>query len=76
MLLIDIGALAKPAGGKRYGDTLYRQRLHMTERTSTYTFLTNSLPDKAGVDPFSLLIDRVPDDSTKSVSLNPPGNTR
>jgi ABC-2 type transport system permease protein len=66
---IDIGAFAKPAKDKKYGDTLYRERVHMTQRNSTYTFTTASLPEKAGIDPFSLLIDRVPDDNVKDVSL-------
>jgi ABC-2 type transport system permease protein len=66
---IDIGAFAKPAKGKKYGDTLYREREHITQTASTFTFVTNSLPEKAGIDPFALLIDRVPDDNTKTVSL-------
>jgi aminopeptidase N len=66
---IDIGAFAKPAKGKKYGDTLYRDRIHMTLNNSTYTFTTASLPDKAGIDPFALLIDRIPDDNMKSVTL-------
>ncbi|HLW54488.1 MAG TPA: M1 family aminopeptidase [Candidatus Angelobacter sp.] len=67
---IDIGAFAKPAKGNQYGDTLYRQRVHMTQKKSTYTFTTASLPEKAGIDPFALLIDRVPDDNMKDVSLS------
>ncbi|HET9184037.1 MAG TPA: M1 family aminopeptidase [Candidatus Angelobacter sp.] len=66
---IDIGAFAKPAKGRKYGDTLYRQRIHLTQKDATFTFVTDSLPEKAGIDPFSLLIDRVPADNTKSVSL-------
>jgi len=66
---IDIGAFAKPAKGKKYGDTLYREREHITQNSSTFTFVTNSLPEKAGIDPFALLIDRVPNDNTKTVSL-------
>jgi hypothetical protein len=66
---IDIGAFAKPAKGKQYGDTLSRQRVHIAQKNSTYTFVTESLPEKAGVDPFALLIDRVPDDNTKPVTL-------
>jgi aminopeptidase N len=67
---IDIGAFAKPAKGKQYGDTLYRERVHMTKKNSTYTFVTASVPEKAGIDPFSLLIDRVPDDNMKNVNLS------
>jgi ABC-2 type transport system permease protein len=58
---IDIGSFAKPAKGKKYGDTLYRERVHMTKSSGTYTFTTNAVPDKAGIDPFALLIDRVPE---------------
>jgi hypothetical protein len=28
-----------------------------------------ALPDQAGIDPFLLLIDRIPDDNTKKVTL-------
>jgi ABC-2 type transport system permease protein len=66
---IDIGAFAKPESGKKYGDTLYRERMHITQRNSTFTFTTAQLPEKAGVDPFALLIDRIPDDNVKNVTL-------
>jgi ABC-2 type transport system permease protein len=66
---IDIGAFAKPASGRKYGDTLYRQRTHMTQRDSRFTFTTAQLPEKAGIDPFALLIDRIPDDNLKNVTL-------
>ena len=66
---IDIGAFAKPGKDKKYGDTLYRERVHITQKNSTFTFTTPSLPEKAGIDLFALLIDRVPDDNTKSVTL-------
>jgi hypothetical protein len=70
----DIGAFAKPANGRKYGDTLYRQRVHITEHDSTFTFTTTELPEKAGIDPFALLIDRVPDDNVKNPSLQPRSN--
>jgi ABC-type transport system involved in multi-copper enzyme maturation permease subunit len=66
---IDIGAFAKPAKGRRYGKTLYRDRVHVVNDKSTYTFMTTELPDEAGVDPFLLLIDRVPGDNMKKVTL-------
>jgi phage-related holin len=66
---IDIGAFAKPASGKKYGDTLYRERMHIAQRNSTFTFTTAQLPEKAGIDPFALLIDRIPDDNVKNVTL-------
>jgi ABC-2 type transport system permease protein len=66
---IDIGAFAKPEKGRKYGKTLYRDRVHIASNKSSYTFTTAELPDEAGVDPFLLLIDRVPEDNTKKVTL-------
>jgi aminopeptidase N len=65
---IDIGAFAKPEKGRKYGRTLYRERLHLARTRSTHTFTVDQLPDKAGVDPFLLLVDRIPDDNMMSVS--------
>jgi len=77
---IDIGAFAKPDKGKKYGKTLYRERVHMTGTKSERTFTVDELPEKAGVDPFLLLIDRIPDDNTKKVTLQgaaaPQGNQK
>jgi hypothetical protein len=39
----------------------------MTGTHGTYTFVTDRMPDKAGIDPLLLLIDRVPDDNLKAV---------
>jgi ABC-2 type transport system permease protein len=66
---IDIGAFAAPGNGEQYGATLYRQRMHITQRDSLFTFTTSQLPAKAGIDPFSLLIDRIPDDNVMNVTL-------
>jgi ABC-type transport system involved in multi-copper enzyme maturation permease subunit len=66
---IDIGAFAKPEKGHKYGRTLYRDRVHMAQTHATYTFTSSEMPDQAGVDPFLLLIDRIPDDNTKKVTL-------
>ena len=65
---IDIGAFAKPEKGRKYGRTLYRERLHLAGTRSQHTFTVDELPDKAGVDPFLLLVDRIPDDNMRSVS--------
>jgi hypothetical protein len=65
---IDIGAFAKPEKGKKYGRTLYRERLHLTEARSTHTFTVSEFPDQAGVDPFLLLVDRIPEDNMKTLT--------
>jgi hypothetical protein len=66
---VDVGAFAKPEKDRKYGKTLHRELVHVTQARSTYTFVTDQLPEKAGIDPFLLLIDRVPDDNTKTVTL-------
>ena len=50
---IEIGAFAKPAKDQRYGNALHRERIQM----------------KTGIDPFRLLIDRVPEDNLKKVTI-------
>ena len=64
---IEVGALAAPENGKRYGKVLARQLVHMTGKNGTYTFVSDSMPDKAGIDPLLLLVDRLPDDNMKKV---------
>jgi ABC-2 type transport system permease protein len=64
---IDIGAFAKPEGDKKYGKTLYRQRIKVNQKDNTYTFITDEKPHKAGIDPFALLTDREPKDNVKEV---------
>ncbi len=65
---IEVGAFAKPAKGLRYGKTLHRERLRMNQKRAKFTFVTNELPEQAGVDPFHLLVDRVPGDNLKKVT--------
>lgn len=65
---VDIGAFAAPKDGKRYGETLYRERVKLQAGQRRFQFVTKELPEKAGIDPFRLLIDRVPSDNLKKVS--------
>jgi len=66
---IEIGAFAKPAKDQRYGKVLYRERIQMKTGKGQYKFLVDEEPDKAGIDPFRMLIDRVPGDNMKKVSI-------
>ncbi len=65
---IEIGAFAKPEPGRKYGRTLYRERMRMAGTRSTHTFTVDKMPEKAEVDPFLLLVDRVPEDNAITVS--------
>ncbi len=63
---IDIGALSKaPTNG--VAKVLYRERVKITQKKNSYTFIVNELPEEAGIDPIYLLIDRVPSDNLKRV---------
>jgi hypothetical protein len=39
----------------------------MTGTHGSYTFVCKVMPDKAGIDPLLLLVDRIPDDNLKAV---------
>lgn len=64
---MEIGAFAKPEGDKKFGKTLYRKRVKISQKDNTFTFTVDEKPEKAGIDPFSLLIDREPKDNTKKL---------
>jgi hypothetical protein len=66
---IEIGAFAKPETGRKYGKTLYRERVFLTEPKREFTFTVDAEPEKAGIDPFHLLVDRMPEDNVKKVKL-------
>jgi ABC-type transport system involved in multi-copper enzyme maturation permease subunit len=66
---IEIGAFAAPPKGKKEGNLLYREKVHVTAAKGIYRFTVNQPPDKAGIDPLLLMIDRVPDDNLKSVTV-------
>ena len=62
---IEIGAFAKAEKDKKYGKTLYRERVRIDQPNSTFTFVVDEKPDKAGIDPFRLLVDRNPEDNLR-----------
>ena len=62
---LDIGAFAKPEGDKRFGKTLFRESKKIDSEETTFEFVVDELPEKVGVDPFALLIDRMPADNMK-----------
>ncbi len=64
---IEIGAFAKPPSGKKYGKSLHRERVKISRKDNTFTFIVAEKPHNAGVDPFSLLVDRNPEDNLKEL---------
>jgi len=67
---IEIGAFAPPPKGNKFGKVLYRDKVHMTKPSGTYTFTVSERPDKAGIDPLLLMVDRIPDDNLKDVAVD------
>jgi aminopeptidase N len=65
--MLEIGAFAAPDVGREYGATLARERRLLKSGLNTISFQTSQKPDTAGIDPFLLLIDRVPSDNTRRV---------
>lgn len=65
--VIEIGAFARPASGKTYGKTLYRQQVKITQPQQVFTFVLDEKPYEVGIDPFALLIDRNPEDNLKKI---------
>ncbi|MEP7266739.1 MAG: M1 family aminopeptidase, partial [Saprospiraceae bacterium] len=62
---IEIGAFAKPDKNKKYGKLLYREKVKVNQANNKFTFMVSEKPEKAGVDPFSLLVDLGPEDNMK-----------
>ena len=66
---VEIGAFAKPESGKRYGKLLHRERKQLTAGKHELEFVTDEIPYQAGIDPRNMLIDRVPSDNLKTVTI-------
>jgi ABC-2 type transport system permease protein len=64
---IDVGVLV--AGPKKKSDdrVLLLEKRRITQPKTTWEFVVNEKPSKAGIDPLNKLIDRNPEDNTKNV---------
>lgn len=67
---VEIGAFAKPESGTEYGKTLHRERVRISDSSTTHSFVVDEVPALVGVDPFLMLIDRTPDDNMKEPTMN------
>ncbi|SOD82624.1 ABC transporter permease/M1 family aminopeptidase [Spirosoma fluviale] len=64
---IWIGVYAPKAKGSTVDKLLYYQRHHITKPKQSITVRVNQQPDRAGIDPLNLLIDRHPRDNIKTI---------
>lgn len=65
---IAIGVFAQGEGGKD-GKPLYLEKRTLPEGDSTVTVTVDGRPAMAGIDPYNELIDKVPDDNRKPVTV-------
>ncbi|MGY6560988.1 MAG: M1 family aminopeptidase [Luteibaculaceae bacterium] len=66
---IDVGVFAKSNHSNNLGEPLLYKRLKLTQKENTFTFRVNQEPHEVGIDPYNYLIDRLPKDNVKRVSL-------
>ncbi|GAB3780539.1 ABC transporter permease/M1 family aminopeptidase [Dyella agri] len=66
---IEIGVFAASPGDGKDGKPLYLEKRLLPEGDSTITVTVDGKPAMAGIDPYNELIDRVPDDNRKAVTL-------
>ncbi|MEW9572071.1 ABC transporter permease/M1 family aminopeptidase [Rhodanobacter sp. Si-c] len=66
---IEIGVFAASPGDGRDGKPLYLEKRMLPDGDSSLTVTVDGKPAMAGIDPYNELIDRVPDDNRKAVTL-------
>lgn len=66
---MEVGVFAEPADGKKYGKALNIEKILMKEGERTFTLITKEKPYQVGIDPYYYLVDRVPEDNMKKLSL-------
>ncbi|MEM8893241.1 MAG: M1 family aminopeptidase [Bacteroidota bacterium] len=64
---VDVGIYTENSEGN--DSLIYIQKHKITENNTKLQIKVGALPSKAGIDPINKLIDRNPDDNTKTVSL-------
>lgn len=66
---IEVAIYGLPSGKNATAPLLALQRQHITSATPSFALTVDALPIEAGFDPDNKLIDRVPDDNCKRISL-------
>lgn len=66
---IEVAIYGKAASKGAEAPVLYQQRQHITTTAPSFTVTVDGLPIEAGFDPDNKLIDRVPADNRRQVTL-------
>lgn len=64
---IDVGVFDEPKTGARLGEPIAIRKIKVTSGTIRAEFTVRRKPARAGIDPYNLLIDRVPSDNSRDV---------
>ncbi|MFL5764309.1 MAG: M1 family aminopeptidase [Bacteroidia bacterium] len=66
---IDIGVFgSKEENGKKVETELYLAKHKIDKNKMDFEIIVDELPEKAGIDPYNKLVDRTPDNNTRSMS--------
>ena len=64
---VDVGVFDEAPRGSRLGAPLAVRRVRVASGQSRFSFVVPKAPSRAGIDPYTMLIDRNPGDNTKEV---------
>lgn len=65
---MDVAVFGEKATREDPGSPLAMRRVRVSATRNTYTFNVRQRPGMVGIDPYNMLVDRVPDDNVKAVS--------
>jgi hypothetical protein len=65
--MVDVGVLGESKKKNAYDNILLLEKRLIDKPKMTFEFVVDKKPVRAGIDPLSKLIDRNPDDNTKTV---------
>jgi ABC-type transport system involved in multi-copper enzyme maturation permease subunit len=68
---LDVGVFGPEEPGNSLGRPLSVYKVHVTEPTTSVEIVVDELPERAGVDPYNKLIDRVPGDNVREAPSPP-----
>ncbi len=69
---IDVAVLGESSSVGQPAEVLYLQKHHFEQAQTEITVTVDKLPLSAGIDPFNIMIDRLPDDNIKPITIEGP----
>ena len=66
---VEVGVFAPAGEGEESGEPLYAQKHRIRTGTQTITVTVPRKPDRAGIDPYHLMIDWETDDNVRTVKV-------